>query len=322
MGGMGNWLQSLSARDMDAGCFQERTTAAKTLNDSYCTEKVMRKAVIHFAHANGFPSGTYNKLFELLGPEYSVISIDRLGHSARYPVDDNWVSLTGELIQHIEDNCDGPVIGLGHSLGAILNFRAAYERPGLFQQIIMLDPPLVYGPFALFLAAVKKLRLAGRMGPAAVTKGRREEWPSRGEAKAHLRGKALFSRFDPDCFSDYIENGMVETPSGVRLSFDPKVEVDIFKTTPHDMHRFNPGMSILGSLVVGEQSEFRRFVGGFAQKHRLYFECFAGGSHLFPLEYPEATAALLKRLINAGRQPPEVTKSRESKGLRPGSVRI
>ena len=301
MGGMGNWLQSLSARDMDAVCFQERTTAAKTLNDSYCTEKVMRKPVIHFAHANGFPSGTYNKLFELLGPEYSVISIDRLGHSARYPVDDNWVSLTGELIQHIEDNSDGPVIGLGHSLGAILNFRAAYEKPSLFQQIIMLDPPLVYGPFALFLAAVKKLRLAGRMGPAAVTKGRREEWPSRGEAKAHLRGKALFSRFDPDCFSDYIENGMVETPSGVRLSFDPKVEVDIFKTTPHDMHRFNPGMSIPGSLVVGEQSEFRRFVGGFALKHRLYFECFAGGSHLFPLEYPEATAALLKRLIDAGR---------------------
>jgi hypothetical protein len=42
-------------------------------------------------------------------------------------------------------------------------------------------------------------------------------------------------------------------------------------------------------------------VEGFAMKHRLYFECFAGGSHLFPLEYPEATAALLKRLINAGR---------------------
>ena len=58
----------------------------------------MQKAVIHFAHANGFPSGTYNKLFRLLGPEYSIISIDRLGHSAKYPVDDNWVSLTGELI--------------------------------------------------------------------------------------------------------------------------------------------------------------------------------------------------------------------------------
>ena len=264
--------------------------------------KVMQKAVIHFAHANGFPSGTYNKLFELLGPEYSVISIDRLGHSAKYPVDDNWVSLTGELIQHIEDNCDGPVIGLGHSLGAILSFRAAYEKPGLFQQIIMLDPPLVYGPFALFVAAVKKLRLAGRMGPAAMTKGRREEWPSREEAKAHLRGKALFSRFDPACFSDYIENGMVETPSGVGLSFDPKVEVDIFKTTPHDMHRFNPRLSMPGSLVVGEYSPFRRFVEKFALKHRLYFECFAGGSHLFPLEYPEATAALIKRLINAGRR--------------------
>lgn len=257
----------------------------------------MHKPVIHFAHANGFPSGTYNKLFKLLGPEYSLISIDRIGHGARYPVDDNWVSLTDELIQHIEDNSDMPVIGLGHSLGAILNFRAAHKRPDLFQQVIMLDPPLMYGSSARLLLAVKKLRLIGRMGPAALSKGRREEWPSREEAKAHLRGKALFSRFDPDCFSDYIENGMVETPSGVRLSFDPKVEVDIFKTMPHDMHRFNPRMGIPGSLVVGEQSEFRRFVGAFAQKHRLYFECFAGGSHLFPLEYPEATAALLKRLI-------------------------
>jgi pimeloyl-ACP methyl ester carboxylesterase len=257
----------------------------------------MQKPIIHFAHANGFPSGTYNKLFELLEPEYAVISIDRLGHSASYPVDDNWVSLTGELIEHIEDNCDGPVIGLGHSLGAILNFRAVYERPDLFRQIIMLDPPLVYGHFALFLSAVKKLRLAGRMGPAALTKGRREEWQSREEAKAHLRSKAIFSRFDPDCFSDYIENGMVETPSGVRLSFDPKVEVEIFKTTPHDIHRFKAGLSIPGSLIVGEHSEFRRFVEKFAPKHGLYFECFAGGSHLFPLEHPEATAALVKRLI-------------------------
>ncbi|MBM3156828.1 MAG: alpha/beta hydrolase [Chloroflexi bacterium] len=262
----------------------------------------MQKTVIHFAHANGFPSGTYNKLFELLGPEYSVISIDRLGHSAGYPVDDNWASLTVELIRHIEDNCDVPVIGLGHSLGAILNFRAAHERPDLFRQIVMLDPPLVYGPFALFLAAVKKLRLAGRMGPAALTKGRREEWHSREEAKTHLRGKALFSRFDPDCFSDYIANGLVETSSGVRLSFDPKVEVEIFKTTPHDMRRFNPGLSVPGSLVAGEHSEFRRFVEPFARRHWLHFECFAGGSHLFPLEYPEATAILIKRLIGAGKQ--------------------
>jgi pimeloyl-ACP methyl ester carboxylesterase len=281
----------------------------------------MQKTVIHFAHANGFPSGTYNKLFRLLEPEYSVISIDKLGHNARYPVDDNWVSLTGELIQHIEDNSDTPVIGVGHSLGAIIDFRAAYQKPRLFQQIIMLDPPLVYGPFALFLAAIKKLRLAGRMGPAALTKGRREEWPNREEAKTHLRDKTLFSHFDPDCFSDYIENGMVETHSGVRLSFDPKVEVAIFKTTPHDMHRFNPGLSIPGSLVVGEQSQFRRFVEGFALKHRLHFECFAGGSHLFPLEYPEATVALIKRLIKAGRQSPEVTKSREAKGSDQGESR-
>ena len=44
---------------------------------------------IFFAHANGFPSGTYGKLFDALAPEYAVAHLSQHGHDPRFPVDDN-----------------------------------------------------------------------------------------------------------------------------------------------------------------------------------------------------------------------------------------
>ena len=54
---------------------------------------------IFFAHANGFPSATYRKLFEALAPEYRVAHMDRHGHDPRFPVDDNWNNLLDELFE-------------------------------------------------------------------------------------------------------------------------------------------------------------------------------------------------------------------------------
>lgn len=42
---------------------------------------------VFFAHANGFPSATYAKLFEALAPEYRVDHLEMHGHDPRFPVD-------------------------------------------------------------------------------------------------------------------------------------------------------------------------------------------------------------------------------------------
>ena len=57
---------------------------------------------IFFAHANGFPSGTYGKLFAALAPEYQVTHLEQHAHDPRFPVDDNWYNLVDELIHHLK----------------------------------------------------------------------------------------------------------------------------------------------------------------------------------------------------------------------------
>ena len=46
---------------------------------------------IVFAHANGFPAGTYRALFEQWrAAGRTVHALDRFGHDPRFPVSSNW----------------------------------------------------------------------------------------------------------------------------------------------------------------------------------------------------------------------------------------
>jgi len=257
-----------------------------------------RRAIIHFAHANGFPAGTYTKMLSLLQRQYEVAAIERMGHDPRYPVDENWQSLVRELADHVESIADAPVVGVGHSLGGILTFMAAYHKPQLFSKIIILDPPLIYGPLALPIFLAKKLRLMDRVKLVSQTKTRRARWSSREEAEAYFGRIPLFRRFDPDCLRDYVKYGTTGDERGVRLSFDVGTEARIFRTVPHNLTCLRRRLGVPGALIVGEHSSTPG--GGlrpFGRRHGLRFEEFEGGTHLFPLEYPERTALLIGETI-------------------------
>src|SRR3546814_15741374 len=83
---------------------------------------------VFFAHANGFPSATYGKLFAALAPQYEVAHLELHGHDPRFPADDNWHNLVDELIHHLEQQPE-PVWGVGHSLGGVLHLHAALRCP-------------------------------------------------------------------------------------------------------------------------------------------------------------------------------------------------
>ena len=254
----------------------------------------MLRDIIHFAHANGFPSGTYRKMLSCLQQRYVVTAIDKLGHDPRYPVDDNWESLVEELTDHIEGSAEKPVVGLGHSLGGVLTFMAAYRRPQLFSKIIMLDPPLVYGPPSMLIFLAKKLRIIDRVRLVSQTKKRRTRWPSQEEAEAYFRRISLFRRFDPDCLRDYVRYGTTSVEGGVMLSFDVNIEASIFRTTPHNMTSLQNRLGVPGAVIVGENSyTANNMIRRFAKRHRLHLERLKYGTHLFPLEYPERTAVLV-----------------------------
>lgn len=259
----------------------------------------MRKEIIHFAHANGFPGGSYNKLLDHFRVSCKVLAIDRLGHNPLYPVNNNWTNLADELIDFLENNADSPVIGAGHSLGSLVTFIAAYKRPDLFKAIIMLDPPFVTGVWGLVFRIMKFTGLADRITPAGQSSGRRSVWSDMREAEAYFMSKRLFREFDPASLSNYMKHGIKPCDEGLCLSYDVPTEVKIFQTMPDNIGSYRKPLGIPGALIYGDTSNAVHLptLKKFTSLHGFNL-CTSPGGHLFPLEKPVEAAAVIKRELD------------------------
>jgi pimeloyl-ACP methyl ester carboxylesterase len=260
----------------------------------------MTRPLLHFAHANGLPSACYSKLLHALEPDFRIEAIPVLGTDPRYPVDDNWVSLTEQVADSIREHCREPVIGVGHSMGGLCTFMAAHKYPELFRAVLIMDPPVVNGWGALSFGLLKKLGLADKVTPAGRSAGRREFWASRDEVRAGLGKKSFFRDFDPDCFEDYLLFGFTNNDSsGVRLTVPVATEVAVFRTTPHNAWRFRLPLKVPGVLLTGTRSDFAGtgFGERLARHHHLLHEQVEGG-HMFPLEKPLLTADAIRRTLH------------------------
>ena len=72
-----------------------------------------------FAHANGFPGGSYRSLLAPLAEHFNVQPLDRLGHHADFPVGHNWLALRDEYLESTR-HLSGPLVGVGHSMGGVI----------------------------------------------------------------------------------------------------------------------------------------------------------------------------------------------------------
>lgn len=263
------------------------------------------KPLIHFAHANGVPSKVYTKLFELLKDDYDVIYVPVIGPDRRYPIAQGWNELADQVIDSIIQQAQGrKVIGLGHSLGAVLTFKAAYKRPELFEQVIMLDPPLIVGHAAFIMCMTKifKPAMVDKITPASLSLKRRDHWESREQAADLLRPKGFYQNFDPECFQAYIDYALTEdnVRGGVELTISKYDEVEIFRTNSNAMWLPVPKPPVPTQLVVGDTSPFlqRKIPQMIKKKFEVPFTVTQGG-HMFPLEHPVDTVALIKSLIQS-----------------------
>ena len=263
----------------------------------------MMKPLIHFAHATGLPSQTYQKLFDALSDEYDVVYVPLIGADSRYPVTNQWDFLVQQIIDSIETQAQGrKVIALGHSLGAVLSFMVSNKRPELIHQVIMLDPALIIGKasLGLHLAKLFSTKMVDKSTPAGLSAKRRDHWDSREQAAGLLRSRGLFKDFDQDCFDAYIQYGLKDdvAKGGVTLSIPKQVEVEIFRTTPSLWWLPQPKPKVPVDIVVGQQSEFlkHKFPQIAQKKLGIPYQIVEGG-HMFPLEHPLETVAKIKSLI-------------------------
>jgi pimeloyl-ACP methyl ester carboxylesterase len=259
----------------------------------------MSKPKIHFAHANGFPAGTYSKLFSLLAADFEIGYLPRHGHNPKFPVTDNWKFLRDELREEIEKRYTEKIIGVGHSLGGVLHFLVAVENPALYRQIILLDAPIISRFSSHSLRIIKLTRLIDRVTPSQMTRGRRNLWQSKREVFEHFKKKPKFDAFDEDVLRDYVEHGIVQTETGFELFFSPAIEAKIYRTIPHHLPSFRGKLKVPTVYIGGNHSkegELARL--SFMKKHFPIDFYQIDGSHLFPFENPKLTAEMIKLAAN------------------------
>ncbi len=260
-------------------------------------------ATLVFSHANGYPAGTYRQLFQhWQSAGWRVAALEKFGHDPRYPVTSNWPRLRDQLVDFIEAQKAGPVYLVGHSLGGLLSLLAACKRPELVLGLVLLDSPVFTGWRAHSVQMLKLSGLMARVSPGRVSRTRRHEWPSRKAAAQHYGAKSLFARWAPGVLDDYLACGTVRRGGKTVLAFEREVETRIYNTLPHHLGRLlkrHPLRCPLGFIAGTRSKEIRQ--GGLEASRALAGERFRWieGTHLYPMEKPADTAALVLELLRS-----------------------
>lgn len=262
---------------------------------------------IVFAHGNSFPGGTYRQLFDVWrAAGFAVAAVDRFGHDPRFPVSSNWPHLREQLAQFIVEQGARPAWLVGHSLGGLLGLMVACRRPELVRGLVMLDSPVISGWRAHSVQVIKATRLIHKVSPARFSARRRQRWPSVAEAREHFAAKAVFARWAPGVLDDYLAAGLRRDGAQVALAFERDVESRIYNTLPHTLGtlvRRHPPRCPVAFVAGTRSSEIRQ--GGLGLAHALAGPRFEwlDGTHLYPMEKPAETAALVLRLIGQMEHP-------------------
>lgn len=263
----------------------------------------MTKTLINFVHANGFPAGSYQALFDYLPNEYQLISHEKYGHNKKFPVENNWQPLVDELISFVKEqlaiNNQQQVINVGHSFGGVISFIAACQQPQLFKGLIMLDPPVVSGSTAVAVKLLKKIKLMDKFSPAGKAKSRRTHWPLGTDIAQSFSARKLFKNFDKRCLNDYIRHGIIERNNQLELAFSSQVEADIFRNLASNLSSYKNKLKIPASLIYADNTDIfpHSYFKKFAKLNSAINLEVTHGGHMFPLEHPENTANIITSTI-------------------------
>jgi pimeloyl-ACP methyl ester carboxylesterase len=188
-------------------------------------------------------------------------------------------------------------------LGGIVTLFAAAQRPDLFQAVVLLDPVILP---RMRLARLWMLRALGREERLPLVQGalrRRRSWSSRQACFDHFRAKPLFRDWGDEALWAYVHAGTIHSGTGgVELAYPPEWEAQIFASSLNGVWRSLPLLRVDALVMRGERSDI--FTVSVQERvARLLpaaeFKTVSNAGHLFPMERPRETAAVILRHLAA-----------------------
>jgi len=261
---------------------------------------------LHFAHANGFPPGTYSTFVEHLTDQFRVLGMEcRALWGTHDPAQfRHWRELADDLARFLtEMNLKG-IVGGGHSLGAVTSLFCAVAHPGLFRALVLIDPVILPAYLAPIWAPARWLRLNHRARLPAGARRRRMEWPNREVLFRAYRAAPVFARWQEPFLRDYVASVTTDSPSGgVRLRYPREWEARIFETAPLDVWLSIPQLRKMPLLVLRGQysgtyrSDTMRLMRWLLPQGT--FLEIEGADHFVPMSRPEEAAAAIKAFLGS-----------------------
>jgi pimeloyl-ACP methyl ester carboxylesterase len=252
---------------------------------------------LHFLHANGYPPACYRPLIELLKGRFhvSAMHLRPLWPNAQPKELGAWHPMSDDLALFLREQSLGPVIGVGHSIGAIVTLRAALRQPELFRALILLDPVLFPPRFIVAYNLFKATGLAYRLHPwIAGALRRRRIFDNLETLYKGYRRRHIFRYMSDENLRLYIDGiSKPRLEDGFELAFSPEWEARLYYTSvwrDMDLWWNLPNLKIPTMIIRGAETD--TFLAPTAHRVQqinpaIFMETLQKATHLVPLEQPE-----------------------------------
>jgi len=249
------------------------------------------------AHATGFCRGVWGPVIDELraaGIHDPVVTWDHRGHgdSENPPLPIDWWDVARDALA-VLDGVSGPIVGVGHSMGAAALLMAEILVPGTFAAIVAIEPIVFPPPFEP-IDHHPLVQSANR---------RRPSFPSREAALENFASKEVFSGWDRRALEAYVTCGLRPEGGEWVLSCPPEYEAATFAAAP-----LHGAWDRLGEVtppvhvVAGRDSDSHPAEFADAQTSRLgsgTLEIVDGSGHFLPMEQPGRVAGIIGQVISS-----------------------
>jgi pimeloyl-ACP methyl ester carboxylesterase len=216
---------------------------------------------------------------------------------------EDWHPFSEDLLRFF-GHCDtGPMIGVGHSIGAIVTLRAALRDPAKFRALVLLDPVLFVPSQLLRWNLIRALGLGHKMRPkiaGALT--RRLRFDDLDLVFRGYRGREVFKYMSDQDLRAYIEGITHKTERGYELVYPPEWEARIYLTglRDFDIWRELPRLEVPALFIRGAETDtFLERAAKFVKRKqpRARVETLPRSTHLLPLERPREVFEIVQSFL-------------------------
>ena len=261
---------------------------------------------LHFLHANGYPPECYQPLLDLLKTNYHVFGmlLRPLWEDSKPKEIHDWHIFSDDLLRFLMENNTEPVIGVGHSIGAVVTLRAALRDPGKFRALILIDPVLFVPGIMVMWQIIRSLGLGNRFHPLIRgAKKRRRRFDDLKTVFRGYRSRDVFRYMSDESLRIYLEGITRKTDGGYELVYSPEWEARIYMTNMHDFDiwRELPKLEVPTLFIRGAETDtFLENAASFVKRKqpKARIETLEKSTHLLPLERPREVFDIMQSFLD------------------------